>query len=61
MSIEEMLRTRDKMYEQLGKRRELGRVSIFDLVRKFHGIRGNDKAVYTKFCELIEREKSNVR
>lgn len=35
--------------------------SAYSIIKDRYGLRGNKKSVYTQFCELVEKEKGNVR
>ena len=35
------------------------RGSVYALVKREFGLRGNKRSVYTQFCELVEREKQH--
>ena len=44
--------------ETLGLKHSRG--SVYAHVKKTYGLRGSKQAVYTQFCELVEKEKQYV-
>ena len=42
--------------ETLGMKHSRG--SVYALIKREFGLRGNKQRVYTQFCELVEKEKA---
>ena len=56
LRIAQMLARRSALkLEMLGMKHSGG--SVYALIKRTHGLRGNKKSVYTQYCELIERAK----
>ena len=34
--------------------------SMYSIIKKEYGLRGNKKSVYTQYCELVEKTKGNI-
>jgi hypothetical protein len=45
--------------ETLGMRHSRG--SVYAHIKRTYGLRGSKQAVYTQFCELVEKERANVK
>jgi hypothetical protein len=57
--IAQMLARRSALkLEMLGLKHSSG--SIYALIKREHGLRGNKQSVYTQYCELIEKEKGKL-